>query len=71
MLDPGQSVPLGIHPSAVIDPSAKLGRNLCIGPFCYIGPNVEIGDDTWRTAGDLSKIAGGLGKDMQKCLGEK
>ena len=46
MLDPGQSVPLGIHPSAVIDPSAKLGRNLCIGPFCYIGPNVEIGDDT-------------------------
>ena len=44
MLDPGQSVPQGIHPSAVIDPSAKLGRNLCIGPFTYIGPNAELGD---------------------------
>ena len=35
------------------------------------GKKVEIGDDTWRTAGDLSKIAGGLGEDMQKCLGSK
>ena len=35
------------------------------------GKTVEIGDDTWRTAGDLSKIAGGLGKDMIKCLGSK
>ena len=35
------------------------------------GKEVHIGDDTWRTAGDLSKIAGGLGKDMQKCLGGK
>ena len=32
------------------------------------GEEVEIGNDTWRTAGDLSKIAGGLGKDMRKCL---
>ena len=39
--------------------------------FVSKGKTVEIGDDTWRTAGDLSKIAGGLGKDMQKCLGEK
>ena len=35
------------------------------------GKEVEIGNDTWRTAGDLSKIAGGLGTDMQKCLGSK
>ena len=33
--------------------------------------DVEIGNDTWRTAGDLSKIAGSLGNDMQKCLGSK
>jgi len=39
--------------------------------FVSKGKTVEIGDDTWRTAGDLSKIAGGLGKDMQNCLGEK
>ena len=35
------------------------------------GKEVEIGNDTWRTAGDLSKIAGGLGDDMVKCLGSK
>jgi len=33
-----------IHPTAVVDPSAKLGANIQIGPFCVIGPNVEIGD---------------------------
>jgi hypothetical protein len=35
------------------------------------GKEVHIGNDTWRTAGDLSKIAGSLGKDMIKCLGKK
>ena len=35
------------------------------------GKEVDIGDNTWRTAGDGSKIAGGLGKDMQQCLGNK
>ena len=32
-----------IHPSAIIDPSAKIGENVEIGPFSIIGPNVEIG----------------------------
>ena len=32
---------------------------------------IHLGNDTWRTAGDLSKVAGGLGKDMQECLGKK
>jgi len=35
-----------IHPTAVIDPSAKIGSNVKVGPFCVIGANVEIGDDT-------------------------
>jgi len=35
------------------------------------GKTIELGDDTWRTAGDLSKIAGGLGKDMRSCLEKK
>lgn len=33
-----------IHPSAVIDPAAKLGANLRIGPFCVIGPDVVLED---------------------------
>tara|TARA_R100000908_G_scaffold19474_1_gene7545 strand:+ start:248 stop:2416 length:2169 start_codon:yes stop_codon:yes gene_type:complete len=35
------------------------------------GKEMHLGNDTWRTAGDLSKVAGSLGKDMQKCLGTK
>ena len=35
------------------------------------GKRVFIGDDTYRTAGDLSKVTGGLGKDMQTCLESK
>jgi UDP-N-acetylglucosamine acyltransferase len=34
----------GIHPSAVIDPSARLGTDVSIGAFCTIGADVEIGD---------------------------
>jgi UDP-3-O-[3-hydroxymyristoyl] glucosamine N-acyltransferase len=34
----------GIHPTAVIAPSATLGRDACIGPFCVIGDGVVIGD---------------------------
>jgi UDP-3-O-[3-hydroxymyristoyl] glucosamine N-acyltransferase len=33
----------GIHPSAVIDPSAKIGEGCEIGPFVVIGPQAEIG----------------------------
>ncbi len=35
-----------IHASAVIDPSAKLGENVRVGPFSVIGADVEIGDGT-------------------------
>ena len=34
-----------IHPTAVIEASAKIGNNVKIGPFCYIGHGVELGDD--------------------------
>ena len=42
-LNPGQS---GIHPRAVIDPTANIGNNVSIGAGTYIGRNVTIGDDT-------------------------
>lgn len=35
-----------IHPTAVIDDSAKLGDNVSIGPYSIIGANVEIGSGT-------------------------
>lgn len=38
--------PSGIHPSAIVDSSAQIGKNVCIGAFCVIGAGVVIGDDT-------------------------
>jgi UDP-N-acetylglucosamine acyltransferase len=35
-----------IAPTAVIDSRARLGKNVRIGHFCVIGPDVTIGDDT-------------------------
>jgi UDP-N-acetylglucosamine acyltransferase len=37
----------GIHPSAVVDPAARLARNVVVGPFSVIGPQVEIGEESW------------------------
>ncbi len=33
----------GIHPTAIVDPTAKLGEDVAIGPYCVIGPEVVIG----------------------------
>lgn len=35
-----------IHPSAIIDPSAKIADGVEIGPFSIIGADVEIGEGT-------------------------
>ena len=35
-----------IHSTSIIDPKAKIGNNVKIGPFSIVGPNVEIGDNT-------------------------
>ena len=34
-----------ISPLAYIDPEAKIGNNVEIGPFCFIDKNVVIGDN--------------------------
>ncbi|WP_138465027.1 UDP-3-O-(3-hydroxymyristoyl)glucosamine N-acyltransferase [Poseidonocella sp. HB161398] len=42
-LDPGPAIAAGIHPSAVIDPTAEIGEGACIGPLAVIGPRTRIG----------------------------
>ena len=32
-----------IHPTAIIDTKSKISENVYIGPYCTIGPEVEIG----------------------------
>jgi UDP-N-acetylglucosamine acyltransferase len=37
---------MAIHPSAVVDPEARVAETAEIGPFCIIGADVEIGPRT-------------------------
>jgi UDP-N-acetylglucosamine acyltransferase len=34
-----------IHPTAIVEPGAKLGRDVKIGPFCIVGAQSELGDE--------------------------
>lgn len=34
----------GVHSTAVISPRANIGEDACIGPFCFVDDDVEIGD---------------------------
>ncbi len=42
---PPQYAP-GVHPTAVVHSSARVGANAHIGPYVVIGENVEIGENT-------------------------
>ena len=35
---------VSVHPSAVVDPAARLGNDVTIGPFCLVGPQADIAD---------------------------
>ena len=37
---------MSIHPTAVVDPGARLGKSVKVGPYSVIGAEVEIGDET-------------------------
>lgn len=34
-----------IHQTAIVDPAAKIGKNVKIGPFCIVGPEVSLDDN--------------------------
>lgn len=36
-----------IHPTALVDPTARLAEGVEVGPYSIIGANVEIGANTW------------------------
>jgi UDP-N-acetylglucosamine acyltransferase len=35
-----------IHPTAIVDPSARLAKDVTVGPWCVVGPDVSIGEGT-------------------------
>jgi UDP-3-O-[3-hydroxymyristoyl] glucosamine N-acyltransferase len=34
----------GVHPTAVVAPSAKIGADAHIGPYCYVADGVQVGE---------------------------
>ncbi len=43
LMDPGPDIPPGIHPTALIDPTADIGEHAAIGPLAVIGAGVRLG----------------------------
>jgi UDP-3-O-[3-hydroxymyristoyl] glucosamine N-acyltransferase len=43
MMDPGAGYASGVHETALVDPTAKLGDGVSVGPFAVIGAGVAIG----------------------------
>jgi UDP-N-acetylglucosamine acyltransferase len=54
-----------IHESAIVSPSAKLGKNVSIGPWSYIGDDVVIGDNTVIHSHVVVKGPSIIGKNNQ------
>jgi UDP-N-acetylglucosamine acyltransferase len=36
---------MSIHPTAIVDPSAKIPASCSIGPYCVVGEDVEMGEN--------------------------
>ncbi|MGI2854006.1 acyl-ACP--UDP-N-acetylglucosamine O-acyltransferase [Shewanella algae] len=47
---------------AFVHPEAKIGKNVTIGPWSYIGADVEIGDDCWISSHVVIKGPSIIGK---------
>lgn len=41
-----QAVEIDVHPTAIIDPYAKLSAGVSVGPYSVIGAKVEVGENT-------------------------
>ncbi len=56
---------MGVHSTAIVDPNAKLGDDVKIGPFSVVEAGVSIGDRT--TVGNNVTISSGtyVGKDCK------
>jgi len=54
-----------IHPTAVVEPGAQLGRNVEIGAYSVVGPNVSIGDGSKLAAHVLVEGHTTIGENNQ------
>jgi UDP-N-acetylglucosamine acyltransferase len=36
-----------VHPTAIVDPSVKLGTGTIVGPYCFVEAGVSLGENCW------------------------
>ena len=54
---------MGTHPLAVVNPLARIGRDVEIGPFCVVEPGTQIGDGCKLESRVVIKQGTTLGRD--------
>ena len=57
LLDTGPDIAPGVHPTAIVDPTAQIGTGAAIGPFVTIGSGVILGNGA-RIGSHVSIAAG-------------
>jgi UDP-N-acetylglucosamine acyltransferase len=55
----------GIHALALVDPTAKIGENVTIGPFCIVEKNTSIGDGSILESHVIIKQGTSIGKNCR------
>lgn len=55
----------GVHPTAVIAPSARVGAGVTIDPYAVVGENVSVGDGTWIGAGVSVGVGSVIGRNVR------
>lgn len=54
-----------IHPTAIVHPTAKLGKDVEIGPYCVVGEHVSIGSRTTLLAHVVVNGRTTIGEDVE------
>lgn len=55
----------GVHPAAVVSPSAQLGANVCIEPFAVVSSGAVLGDRAWIGAHCVIGNGAVIGADVR------
>src|SRR6185437_12576066 len=54
-----------IHPTAIVDPAARIAATADIGPYCIVGAEVEIGERTRLMANNFVEGPAWIGEDNE------
>jgi len=69
ILDNGLELISTVHPSAVVSPSATIGRNVVVAPHAVIGPESRIGDSVLINTASIIEHECHIGAGAHVCPG--